>query len=116
MSPELAASLAAAGGVLVTLIVMGALRGRGGGATLGRRVEQLDELSRRLMRFEQALTVPAPARRVRRTAAGGVAGDLAAPVQLRHPGHPAGRRPGRRHGQAGPAVRGDRRQVSVRGR
>ena len=58
MSPELAAAVAAAGGVLVTLIVMAAVRGRGAGATLRRRVEQLDELSRRLMRFEQALTVP----------------------------------------------------------
>ena len=58
MSPELAAAVTATGGVLVTLIVMAAVRGRGAGATLHRRVEQLDELSRRLMRFEQALTVP----------------------------------------------------------
>ena len=58
MSPELAAAVAATAGVLVTLIVMAAVRGRGAGATLRRRVEQLDELSRRLMRFEQALTVP----------------------------------------------------------
>ena len=59
MSPELAAGVAAAGGVLVTLIVVVALRAGGAGSgALRRRVEQLDELSRRLMRFEQALTVP----------------------------------------------------------
>ena len=58
MSPELAAVAAAAAGVLVTLTVMAAVRGSGAGAGLRRRVEQLDELSRRLMRFEQALTVP----------------------------------------------------------
>ena len=59
MSPELAAGVAGAGGVLVTLIVVVALRAGGAGSgALRRRVEQLDELSRRLMRFEQALTVP----------------------------------------------------------
>ena len=59
MSAEIAAAAAAAAGVLVTLIVAALLRrGGAGGGALGRRVEQLDELSRRLMRFEQALTVP----------------------------------------------------------
>ena len=59
MSPELAAGVAGAGGVLVTLIAVVALRAGGAGSgALRRRVEQLDELSRRLMRFEQALTVP----------------------------------------------------------
>ena len=53
------ASLAAAVSVLVTLMVVAALRGReGGGGPLRSRLEQLDGLSRRLMRFEQALTVP----------------------------------------------------------
>ena len=58
MSPELAAGLAAAAGVLVTLIVVAATRVCGGGGPVRRRLAQLDELSRRLMRFEQALTVP----------------------------------------------------------
>ena len=59
MSPELAAGVAAGAGVLVTLLVMVAVRAGGAGSgALRRRVEQLDELSRRLMRFEQALTVP----------------------------------------------------------
>ena len=59
VSPELAAGAAAAAGVLVTLLVMAAVRrGGAGGGALRRRVEQLDELSRRLMRFEEALTVP----------------------------------------------------------
>ena len=83
-------------------------------ATLRQRVEQLDVLSRRLMHFESTETNrPASARRVRRTAAGVSAGDLAASVQLRHPVHPAGWRAGRLHGQARPAVSGDRRQVPV---
>ena len=59
VSPELAAGAAAVAGVLVTLLVMAAVRAGGaGGGALRRRVEQLDELSRRLMRFEEALTVP----------------------------------------------------------
>ena len=58
MSPELAAGAAAAAGVLVTLIVVAATRVCGGGGPVRRRLAQLDELSRRLMRFEQALTVP----------------------------------------------------------
>ena len=57
MSLELAAGAVA--GVVVALIIVAALRagGAAGGATR-RRMEQLDELSRRLMRFEQVLTVP----------------------------------------------------------
>ena len=60
LSLELVAGAAAVGGVLVTLIVMAAVRaaGAGGAGALRRRVEQLDQLSRRLMRFEEALTVP----------------------------------------------------------
>ena len=58
-SMELAAGAAAVGGVLVTLIVVAAVRAGGaGGGAVRRRVEQLDQLSRRLMRFEEALTVP----------------------------------------------------------
>ena len=57
LSAELAA--AAAAGVAVTLIIVALLRAGGmAGGAARRRVEQLDELSRRLMRFEQALTVP----------------------------------------------------------
>ena len=44
--------------MLVTLIVVAATRVCGGGGPVRRRLAQLDELSRRLMRFEQALTVP----------------------------------------------------------
>ncbi|MCY4484161.1 MAG: DNA recombination protein RmuC [Spirochaetaceae bacterium] len=60
LSLELVAGAAALGGVLVTLIVMAAARAAsvGGAGALRRRVEQLDQLSRRLMRFEEALTVP----------------------------------------------------------
>ncbi len=60
LSLELVAGAAAVGGVLVTLIVMAVARaaGAGGAGALRRRVEQLDQLSRRLMRFEEALTVP----------------------------------------------------------
>ncbi len=58
VSPELLAGAAAAAGVLVTLIVVAALRAGGAGEAVRRRVDQLDALSRRLMRFEQVLTVP----------------------------------------------------------
>lgn len=59
LSLELVAAAAAVAGVLVTLIVMAAVRAGGaGGGAVRRRVEQLDQLSRRLMRFEEALTVP----------------------------------------------------------
>ena len=59
LSLELVAGAAALAGALVTLIVMAALRAGGaGGGAVRRRVEQLDQLSRRLMRFEEALTVP----------------------------------------------------------
>ena len=59
LSPELVAGAAAMAGVLVTLIVMAAVRAGGaGGGAVRRRVDQLDQLSRRLMRFEEALTVP----------------------------------------------------------
>ena len=59
VSPELVAGAAAMAGVLVTLIVMAAVRAGGaGGGAVRRRVDQLDQLSRRLMRFEEALTVP----------------------------------------------------------
>ena len=59
LSPELSVGAAAAAGVLVTLIMMAAVRAGGaGGGAVRRRVDQLDQLSRRLMRFEEALTVP----------------------------------------------------------
>ena len=60
LSLELVAGAAALGGVLATLVVLAVLRaaGAGGAGALRRRVEQLDQLSRRLMRFEEALTVP----------------------------------------------------------
>ena len=59
ISPGLAVGAAGAAVVLVTVLLVVALRAGGAGnGSLRVRLEQLDQLSRRLMRFEQALTVP----------------------------------------------------------